>query len=417
MTWMPTSASRTRARPPRREADPQPFRSCLELACAVTGMRVALVGAVTETEWTAEHALDRAGLQITQGLKLDLAKTFCQDVTRNEEAVWFSDYETHAQHRTSSIPPMYGFRSYISVPVTLADGSVYGTLCTLDPEARTVTDDILHSMYRLAGVVAGLIDGQRSPAPTMPVEPASARIEHRLREAEQANIALRQESRLREEFIAVLAHDLRNPLQTIRVTSELLSLSAATPAQENLLRHLDESTERMAELIEVTMDFARGRLGSGLALRLQPWTDLAGILQRAAVQALAPYPNAVLDVELALPTVMVCDADRLSQLVANLVINAAIHGTEACPIRLDGHVSADVLVIRVANAGQIPAAAMEDLFQPFHRSPEQRLQSGLGLGLYIASQIARSHGGALSAESSEDRGTVFTLKMPLHSAR
>jgi len=102
-----------------RDTDPQAFRACLELACAVTGMRVALIGAVTDTDWTAEHALDRAGLHIVQGMKLVLAKTFCLDVTRNEEAIWFSDYQAHAQHCTSPIPPMYGFRSYISVPVAL----------------------------------------------------------------------------------------------------------------------------------------------------------------------------------------------------------------------------------------------------------------------------------------------------------
>jgi len=402
-----------------RTTDPNAFRACLELACAVTGMRAALIGAVTDTDWTAEHALDRAGLHIVQGMKLELAKTFCLDVTRNEEAIWFSDYETHAQHCTSLIPPMYGFRSYISVPVALADGSIFGTLCTLDPEARTVTDDILQSMHRLAGVVAGLIDSERSTVQNALVEPASARMEHQLRAAQLANEELKQESRLREEFIAVLAHDLRNPLQTIRVTSELLSLTGTTPAQNNLLKHLDDSAERMAELIDVTMDFARARLGSGLALRQQPWSDLAGALQRAATDALAPYADATLQVDLQLPTVVVCDADRLAQLVANLIINAAIHGTTGVPIVLRGHADtqARTLEISVANAGQISPASMEGLFQPFHRSAEQRLQAGLGLGLYIASQIAQSHGGTLTAVSNAIDGTVFTLRMPLAGTR
>jgi len=272
-------------------------------------------------------------------------------------------------------------------------------------------------MHRLAGVVAGLIDRERSTVQGTLVEPASARIEHQLREARLANDELKQESRLREEFIAVLAHDLRNPLQTIRVTSELLSLTSTTPAQNNLLKHLDDSAERMAELIDVTMDFARGRLGSGLALRQQPWTDLASALQRAATDALAPYADATLQVDLQLPTVVVCDADRLAQLVANLVINAAIHGTTGAPIVLRGRADTQRLEINVANAGQIPATSMDGLFQPFHRSHEQRLQAGLGLGLYIASQIAQSHGGTLTAVSNAIDGTVFTLRMPLSSTR
>lgn len=384
------------------------FHSCLELACAVSGMRVALVGEVSNDEWRAIHALDRAGMGISAGLRLDLINTFCRDVTATGAAVWFSDSQQDPIHCSSPIPAAHGFRSYISVPVVLADGRVYGTLCTLDPEPRQVTEESLRAMHALANVVAEQVGAVEHTSSA-----SLAHSEQRLQASEMVNSALREEGREREEFIAVLAHDLRNPLQAIRVTSELLALSAASPAQQNLLQHLDDSADRMAELIDVTLDFARGRLGSGLALRIKPCTGLAAILTRVSQQALAPYPGCPLDIDLDLPEVVNCDVDRLGQLIGNLLINAAIHGQQGEPIVLRGRADDRDMMLEVQNHGAIPEGSKDTLFKPFHRSGDQRLDSGLGLGLYIAAQIALSHGGTLTAASAADTGTTFTARLPL----
>ncbi|NIJ68443.1 sensor histidine kinase [Xanthomonas sp. 60] len=395
-----------------------PFRSTLELACAVSGMRVALLGRVDATTYEAMHVLDRSGLGLSAGLKLDLATTFCRDVCARREPVAFGDHAVDAQLRDSPIPALYGFRSYISVPVVLGDGSVYGTLCTLDPAVREVTEDMVRMITTLSGLVATQIDGllarqhDRVNAQNGSAGPTAS--QQQLQALESNNAELLRERRQREEFIAVLAHDLRNPLQTIRVTSELLSFSATAPAQQNLLRHVEDSTQRIAELIDTTLDFARGRLGAGVALRLQPWTDLAGILVRACEQALLPYPETPLQVDaMALPQVVTCDADRLCQLVSNLVINAAIHGQRGEPIRLRGHCTDDALELHLSNAGSMSNETLAVLFEPFHRTPAQRLDSGLGLGLYIASEIARAHEGELSVTSNVVDGTCFTLRLPL----
>ena len=395
-----------------------PFRSTLELACAVSGMRVALIGEVDAHHYEAVHALDRSGLGISAGLRLELANTFCRDVTSRQEPIWFGDHTADVRLRDSPLPALYGFRSYISVPVVLADGSVYGTLCTMDPECRDVTEDMVRTMTTLAGLVATQIDSlraQQNDRARVQRSTASLSASQKQMEAlETDNAELLRERRQREEFIAVLAHDLRNPLQTIRVTSELLSFSANEPAQQNLLRHVEDSTQRIAELIDTTLDFARGRLGSGVALRLQPWTDLAGILVRACEQALLPYPQMALLVEtMDLPHVVMCDADRLCQLISNLVINAAIHGQRGEPIVLRGHHTDDSLELRLSNAGSIAHETLAVLFEPFHRTPAQRMDSGLGLGLYIASQIARAHEGELSVTSNAVTGTCFTLQLPL----
>jgi sigma-B regulation protein RsbU (phosphoserine phosphatase) len=107
------------------------------------------------------------------------------------------------------------------------------------------------------------------------------------------------------------------------------------------------------------------------------------------------------------------DPGRLSQLVSNLLANALTYGTEEAPVRLDAAVTGERLTLSVANSGPpIPPAAMQRLFQPFVRGEVQPSQGGLGLGLHIASEIARAHGGELSASSCPQE-TRFTFTLPL----
>jgi len=116
------------------------FRTSLDLACQLTGMRVALVGEITDAHWRAVQSVDRAGLGISNGMVLDINKTFCRDVKAQQCPVWFADAHAHPDFQHSPVPGLYGFRSYISVPITLADGSIFGTLCTLDPLPRPVDE-------------------------------------------------------------------------------------------------------------------------------------------------------------------------------------------------------------------------------------------------------------------------------------
>ncbi|WP_295519922.1 GAF domain-containing sensor histidine kinase [uncultured Stenotrophomonas sp.] len=391
------------------------FRPSLDLACRVTGMRVALVGEVTDSAWRSIQSIDSAGLGISSGMILDINRTFCKDVRSSRTPVWFGDALSHPVFQDSPIPVMYGFRSYISVPLLLADGSIFGTLCTLDPEPKPVDEAQVQAMNSLASLVAAQIDAIVShDADSRTIDGLKAQgdsVGRQLAESEQSNAELQRVARQREEFIGVLAHDLRNPVQAIRAGVDLLSLGALSDSQQKVLGHINESADRIAELIDVTLDFTRGRLGSGIALKLEPWSDLSGILTMACREAMRPYPQRSYEVDLQLPLTFVCDAARLCQLLANLVINAAIHGTPGQPIRVHGRSLGAGIEISVANQGVIPAAQLGHLFEPFARPQERRLDSGLGLGLYIAAQIAKAHGGTLDVASSSDTGTVLTVRL------
>lgn len=222
---------------------------------------------------------------------------------------------------------------------------------------------------------------------------------------------------LREEFIAVLGHDLRNPLASISAGMDLLlRREPLNPAGLKLVGLVQGSVARMSALIDDVMDFARGRLGGGPSLNVVPQVNLEPLLTQVVDELRLSCSRRRIEADLAVPSPVDCDPSRLGQLVSNLLGNALTHGAEEVPVRLDATVAADVLVLAVSSGGAaIPAAAMDRLFQPFVRGQVRSNQEGLGLGLYIAFEIAKAHGGSLDAVSTDEE-TRFTLRMPVRSS-
>lgn len=219
-------------------------------------------------------------------------------------------------------------------------------------------------------------------------------------------------AQLREQFIAVLGHDLRNPLASIVGAARLLRREGQSEKALKILSMMEASVDRMAGLIDDVMDFARGRLGSGIGLH-RTVAPLEPVLRQVVEELEAGHPSRDFVCEFDLPEPISFDAGRIGQLVSNLLANALAHGDPKAPVRLGAIARAGELQVWVANAGPpIPAKAMERLFQPFFRGEVRASQQGLGLGLHIASEIARAHGGSLRVQSDEAE-TRFTLTMPL----
>jgi sigma-B regulation protein RsbU (phosphoserine phosphatase) len=222
----------------------------------------------------------------------------------------------------------------------------------------------------------------------------------------------RKVAKLREEFIAVLGHDLRNPLASILGVVEMLLRKPQTEQTRTYLELLVGSAHRMSSLIDNVLDFARGRLGTGIGLNIESHVQLDEILMQV-VQELRASTGREIDVELSLSRSVRCDPVRLGQLVSNLLGNALTHGASDKPIQVGAHSKDGELEVSVTNSGKpIPAAAMERLFEPFFRGEVRRSQQGLGLGLFIASEIAKAHNGTLTVDSSANV-TKFTFRMAL----
>lgn len=224
----------------------------------------------------------------------------------------------------------------------------------------------------------------------------------------------RKNAELREQFIAVLGHDLRNPLASIAAGARLM-LKAKTP--EDALRleaMMQSSVGRMAKMIESVMDLARGRLGGGISLS-KAITAVEPVLDQVVAELVAAHPEQRIETDFEVERPVFCDPARIAQLFSNLLGNAISHGAPHQPVRVEASASAEMFELSVANAGAaIPEQARKRLFQPFYRGEAHGPSQGLGLGLYIAAEIAKAHGGSIGVASSQAE-TRFTFQMPLEA--
>ncbi|WP_182342298.1 hybrid sensor histidine kinase/response regulator [Comamonas koreensis] len=218
--------------------------------------------------------------------------------------------------------------------------------------------------------------------------------------------------RVNEMFMAVLSHDLRNPLQTIKMTASLLKRQTDASKNEELAERLLGNSQRMARMVDDLLDVTRIRQAGGLRLSLADM-DLARQCEAAVEDARQCSAERHLHYQAQGDTQGRWDSERLAQVVSNILGNALKHGAADAPIRvrLDGSQPAEVLLV-IENGGSIPAALLPDLFKPFRGGERQPGQSeGLGLGLYIAQQIAQAHGGAIHVQSAEGQ-TRFEIRLP-----
>jgi signal transduction histidine kinase len=189
-----------------------------------------------------------------------------------------------------------------------------------------------------------------------------------------------------------------------------------TPLDENatrIVRRLQNSGARMAGLIDNILDFAHARMGSGLSLTRIVDPGLEGMLNKVIAELQTVWPERVIQKQIALRRSVICDRVRIAQLFSNLLANALTHGALDRPVRVQACSDDSGFEISVINGGEpIPHDFLDRLFEPFSRASAQSGQQGLGLGLYIASEIARAHeGSTIVASSSEE--TCFTFRMPI----
>jgi phosphoserine phosphatase RsbU/P len=223
----------------------------------------------------------------------------------------------------------------------------------------------------------------------------------------------RKTSELREQFIAVLGHDLRNPLASISAGARILLRQAKGETETQVLQMMQATVMRMSGLIDNVLDFARGRLGGGITLSRDANRPLQPVLQQVVDELRTAMPDRLIESDLGIADPVNCDRSRIGQMVSNLLGNALTHGSPDKPVKVVASTGNGMFVLWIANAGEpIPDAAMANLFQPFFRGTVRASLQGLGLGLHIASEIAKAHEGVLTVTSTAEE-TRFTFRMPL----
>jgi signal transduction histidine kinase len=367
----------------------------MRVIAETTGMRWIGVTRVTPELCTMCAVHDDLDMGFGAGDVIPLANTLCDRVRQSHADLIITDVSTDPVYSNHDVPRRFGFQSYFSIPVFRRDGSFFGTLCGLDPAPRALgTGATIDTIKLFAQMLSGQIDA-----------------ELRVEESRAALAVEREAAELRELFIAVLGHDLRTPLSSMMTGAEVIGMLSTDERITDLAARIVRSGRRIANLVDDLTDFARGKIGDGLAANRSLDPDLGSALRHVVEELRGAHPTSRIDAHIAIDRPVYCNSARIAQLLSNLLQNAVVHGSAAQPIMVSALTSGTALVITVANGGApIPADQRDRLFQPFSRGRATAGGTGLGLGLYIAAQIAQAHGGRLAVESDADR-TMFTFTL------
>jgi signal transduction histidine kinase len=264
----------------------------------------------------------------------------------------------------------------------------------------------------------GADDATGSDAP--PVEPLSDGVvraelpdtdaESRRLEAEEARTRAEQQL---EQFMSILGHDLRSPVQATTLTASALltgKLGELNPQQLRAVGRIAESADRMARMIRDLLDVTRARRGR-FRIERRP-LDVHVVSWQVVEEMEAANPSRSIRHLRRGDGAAELDRERLAQLVSNLLANAIQFGPEDRPVELDSGGAGDQVVLRVTNYGPpIDPEVLPHLFDPFRQGAASP-HDGLGLGLYIAREIAAGHGGTIAVERSDAEATIFRVELP-----
>ncbi len=242
------------------------------------------------------------------------------------------------------------------------------------------------------------------------------RTEARLAEALRRADAAHRSPEFEQQLIGIVSHDLRNPLQAIRLSAAHgLKAAGLEARQRRFFERILGSSDRALRMINDLLDFTRVRLGGGIGVERGEAVDLHGLVAQVVDEVLVTRPERQVAVEHSGDARGRWDADRLAQVVQNLVGNALQHTTEDAPVRVRTWAEGEHVVLEVHNGGApIPAEDLPRLFEPFQRGSGARPDGGrsMGLGLHITYHLVHAHGGGIGVRSCADEGTTFTVRLP-----
>ena len=367
----------------------------LRVLCESTGMGLAAIVRMGAGGGTICAVEDRIQTGLRPGERFELT-------TREYLSKWASDAAVPTSHSDTAVTDDATLDpngdQYLWVPIMLADGRYFGNLCAVDPRPVGAPKPWVLPMFHLFSGLIGLELGK----------------ELRRGRENAALLDERAANELREEFVAILGHDLRNPLQAISVIGGLLERGSTDPRMATMAARIRTSTRRMSALIDDTLDFARIRLGGGLGVVLIDTDEVETALTAAVRELQDGHPTRHITTHIAAKCRMRCDTGRMQQLVSNLVGNALSHGFSDSIVRFTAVADEHYLALEVWNDGEpIPPESIENLFLPFWRNRLEKKRAGLGLGLHICNQIVRAHHGQFTVTSKMKTGTKFTVRIPL----
>lgn len=283
----------------------------------------------------------------------------------------------------------------ITAPIHRSNGKFFGLLCAMDTGSNFTEGIAVHEIYNFHSRVLG----------------TSIELAERF---DEVNYQLKHEREKAEKnatFIAILAHDLRNPVATVRMCSDIILKAGPNSVVSKNAEIIKLSSYRMQELIDSMLDTAQGRFGEGIKIEKKVNNVLLANALYHVVDEIMAVNYLEIQTSLKLTSPVNCDVERIAQLASNLLSNAVHHG-DGKNILMNVRTIKDAFVLTVSNTGPtIPKAKQKKIFEPYYSDFTQENKRGLGLGLYISAQIAQSHGGSLKVRSKAGV-TKFILTIP-----
>lgn len=288
--------------------------------------------------------------------------------------------------------------SHIWIPIITSTGLSVGFLYGLDPTLHATNKfDVISTLELFASLLATYLD-------------IYSQLEY-----SQSKLNVSEDTgRLRENFLAVLAHDLKTPVCAVLMGVALLKDQMTEKKSGGLLTAIESSAHRILLLIDEVLDFSRCRLGGEFPINKTLIKNLFEELVPVIDEVSLAHPSVQIKYQYGLTETVACDFGRISQVVSNLLSNAVNHGMRGHPVSIEGLIEENNFIMKFINRG-VQIENLNSLFRPFIKGKNNKCNDGLGLGLYICSEIVKAHNGHLQVESSENF-TTFTLKLPLTSS-
>jgi K+-sensing histidine kinase KdpD len=293
--------------------------SILEVVCRTTKMGFAAVARVTDDKWITCAVRDEIAFGLVPGSELKLETTICNEIRQHHTPVVIDHVAADPEFAQHHTPAMYGFQSYISYPIMLKDGRFFGTLCAIDPNPNQLKNQHIIGMFGLfADLIAFHLDAQ-----------------DRLDLSELKLVEERKTAELREQFIAILGHDLGNPVGAVLNVAQMLLRIPGDERIKRLANILQNSSYRMKALIDNILDFARGRLGEGIILDRTNDINVEETLKQVITELAIIWPGTTINTYFDIKGYVYCDARRVSQVLSNLLGNALTHGKKDSPVTVN----------------------------------------------------------------------------------
>ena len=356
-------------------------------------MGFAVVARVTNERWIACNVHDEINFGLKAGDELKLETTICYEMHEHRHPVAINcvaNDQVYANHHT---PALYGFQSYISVPIFRSGGELFGTLCAISPQPAEVNNpDTIETFQLYANIIASYLDLQQH------YKDNRRRLDQEVEAAE-----------MREISIEMLGNELRSPAGAIANSVQILERMPHGKGGDPFINIIKKSATTVQQIIDEAFD--ESKLNATHVNAGHPDASLSTVLMRVVDETRLLWPNRSLEVSLMLKHTFYCESRRMSQLFANLLGNAFTLGNPLEPVILNAESTLHGFVLNVMHTGEtLTEKQLKTLLNPFTRREETVDQQALSLSLYVAAEIAQLYDGSLQMKTDQDR-TTFTFEL------